>query len=130
MKVVEAQDWETLNKADELHKALEEQSCLAGFQTLPCNFPPTFKVERGPGYVYKKNRTPSYTDRILWKSGNLLSSSINPLSYEPINDFITSDHKPIRGAFDIQLNESLSLPRTRSRSRTRDPGRHDLRSSL
>jgi hypothetical protein len=27
--------------------------------------------------------------------------------YEPVDDFTTSDHKPIRGAFDIQLNEKL-----------------------
>jgi hypothetical protein len=53
-------------------------------------------------------RTPSYTDRILWRTGNLLNKNIKQLCYcEPIDNFTTSDHnKPIRGAFDIiQLND-------------------------
>jgi len=82
---------------------------LYGFQTLPCHFPPTFKMERRPGYTYKENRTPSYTDRILWKTGDRLEENITPLCYEPVDDFETSDHKPVRGAFEIQLNNHLRL---------------------
>ena len=85
--------------------------CLlhAGFKTLQCNFPPTFKVERGDGYVYKENRTPSYTDRILWRTGDLLQDMLTPLAYEPIDKFTTSDHKPIRGAFEVRLNQGVHL---------------------
>ena len=129
MKMVTAQDWEALNQADELQKALKDQTCLADFTTLPCAFPPTFKVERGPGYVYKTNRTPSYTDRILWKTGSLLSSMVTPLSYEPIDDFTSSDHKPLRGAFEIQLNEPLVLPQKKIAQQQTLPNDH-RRSSL
>lgn len=76
---------------------------------LYVSFTPTFKMERGPGYKYKAQRTPSYTDRILWRTGHKLGKNITPLSYEPIDDFVTSDHKPIRGAFEVQLNRRVFL---------------------
>lgn len=104
-ELIETKQWKELNEADELCKALASHECLFGFRTAFCNFPPTFKVERDTqGFVYQTKRTPSYTDRILWRTGNLLNKNIKPLCYEPIDDFTTSDHKPIRGAFDIQLN--------------------------
>lgn len=56
--LVDAQDWKALNESDELARALRKRECLAGFRTLPCNFPPTFKVERGEGYQYIEKRTP------------------------------------------------------------------------
>jgi hypothetical protein len=55
---VDAQDWKALHDGDELAMALAKKDCLAGFITLPCNFPPTFKVERGEGYQYIEKRTP------------------------------------------------------------------------
>ena len=99
-------DWETLNQADELHRALRVKDCLVGFQTLFCNFPPTFKVERTPGYSYIEKRRPSYTDRILWKSNHLLENSVRPFLYEPVDDFKSSDHKPVRAVFAVKLNEA------------------------
>ena len=48
--------------------------------------------------------THSYTDRILWKSSDGLVSNITPLLYEPCPNFITSDHKPIRGAYLLKTN--------------------------
>jgi hypothetical protein len=55
------------------------------------------------------NRRPSYTDRILWKCGDLLDSKVVPTAYEPVEKFVTSDHKPIRGAFEIELNQFVKL---------------------
>lgn len=115
---VNEKNWGKLNQFDELQHALRTKDCLVGFQTLPCLFPPTFKVERKPGYTYKGNRSPSYTDRILWKTipsnfdrtgGHTDPATVHPLIYEPIDDFTTSDHKPVRGAFEVRLNERLRL---------------------
>lgn len=100
-------DWNQLNKYDELAHALREKDCLEGFRTPECWFPPTFKVHRMDGYQYNEKRSPSYTDRILYKGNHLLSGKIRPLSYEPIDHFTSSDHKPIRGAFEVQLNSTL-----------------------
>jgi hypothetical protein len=106
-KLVKKKQWRELNLADELFKALRDKDCLVGFKTLPCFFPPTFKVERNGGLEFKDQRRPSYTDRILWRTLHKLEDRIKPMAYEPIIDFSTSDHKPVRGAFKIQLNDRI-----------------------
>lgn len=100
-------NWNTLNKHDELSLALKNKECLVGFSTPRCDFPPTFKVERKDGYSYNPKRSPSYTDRICYKANHLLSEKIKVQAYEPIDHFTTSDHKPLRGAFELQLNSTL-----------------------
>lgn len=107
--LVAKKDWPKLNEADELRRALLQKDCLVGFETLPCNFPPTFKMERQPGYSYIKKRSPSYTDRVLWKSGHELEKGVRPLIYEPIDKFASSDHKPVRAAFAVDLNAPYRL---------------------
>jgi hypothetical protein len=102
--MVMCQNWEQLNRIDELHRALRNKDCLVGFRTLPCYFPPTFKVERRPGYDYVDKRRPSYTDRILWKGKGL-----KPDVYEPIDEFSSSDHKPIRAAFMVPIPPRLRM---------------------
>lgn len=105
--LAEKKDWNTLNEHDELALALRDKECLVGFSTPKCHFPPTFKVERKDGYSYISKRSPSYTDRILYKANHRLSEMIDLQAYEPIDHFTTSDHKPIRGAYEIQLNQTL-----------------------
>jgi len=105
--LTEKKDWKTLNENDELSLALTNKKCLVGFSTPRCDFPPTFKVERRDGYSYIPKRSPSYTDRIVYKANHRLSEMINLQAYEPIDHFTTSDHKPIRGAFEIELNSTL-----------------------
>lgn len=105
--LVAKKDWETLNRRDELYMALRQKDCFVGFQTPLCWFPPTFKVTRGEGYEYNAKRSPSYTDRILYRASDQLGDNIKVLAYEPIDNFASSDHKPIRAVFDIHLNESL-----------------------
>jgi hypothetical protein len=58
-ELVDAEDWGALNDGDELNMALRKKECLVGFATLPCNFPPTFKVARGVRKnQYNEKRTP------------------------------------------------------------------------
>jgi len=102
-------NWGVLNRHDELSNALLDNKCLAGWKTPYCNFDPTFKVARKDGYQYNVLRSPSYTDRILYKAIDQLEDSLEVSLYEPITHFTSSDHKPIRGAFEIQLNEKLDL---------------------
>ena len=58
ISLIDAKDWNALNDGDELAMALKKKECLVGFTTLPCNFPPTFKVARVEGYEYNEKRTP------------------------------------------------------------------------
>ena len=111
LEMIEAKDWKSLYNFDELHRAVESGDLLVGFKTLPCNFNPTFKLKREDGFVYNEQRTPSYTDRILFRSSPGLEGSLKPISYEPCVGFTTSDHKPIRGAFSLAPNDMFE-PRT------------------
>jgi hypothetical protein len=105
--MAKAKDWKGLFKHDELVMAMNQNHCFAGFFTPKCLFPPTFKVERQKGYVYNVKRSPSYTDRILYATGHRLRDKLKVLAYEPIDDFASSDHKPIRAAFEVELNPRL-----------------------
>ena len=58
MTLVNTKDWQTLYNADELSMALKKKDCLVGFTTLPCHFPPTFKLQRMEGYEYNEKRIP------------------------------------------------------------------------
>jgi len=105
--IVERRDWRILNQYDELTKTLSKKLVLSGFKTAYCNFPPTFKVDRQHGYLYNPKRSPSYTDRILFKNADRLDAATKLLLYEPIEGFTSSDHKPIRSGFSIRLNREL-----------------------
>lgn len=105
MHMIDLKDYEGLYEYDELQQGLKAGDFLTGFETLRCDWPPTFKVQREGGVVYKDQRVPSYTDRILFRSGPGLKNNLMPVAYEPCPGFITSDHKPIRGAYKIIPND-------------------------
>jgi hypothetical protein len=97
-KMAANKDWRILNQYDELQMALAAKKCLVGYETPYCNFAPTFKVSRHDGFHYNDKRSPSYTDRILFKAGDQLENLV-PFIYEGVEHFVTSDHKPIRSKY-------------------------------
>lgn len=58
VKLVKHKAWGKLNDLDELAKGIKLGHVFQDFDTLKCNFPPTFKVERQDGLDYIKKRTP------------------------------------------------------------------------
>ena len=128
--LVAERNWVKLNKHDELAKALRDKECLVGWRTPYCNFDPTFKVARQDGYEYNVKRSPSYTDRILFKTGDQLEPSLEVLAYEPIRGFTSSDHKPIRGAYSIKLNEELGIEEEKSEEKSCKENFHLFVSSI
>jgi len=115
--LIKAEDWAGLYSYDELHKGVDQNDLLVGFKTLQCDFNPTFKVNRVDGFDYKDQRIPSYTDRILYKSGPGLSDNLKQFAYEACEDFITSDHKPVRGAFSLVPNDAIPARSTEGKFR-------------
>ncbi|OQS02462.1 phosphatidylinositol-3,4,5-trisphosphate 5-phosphatase [Thraustotheca clavata] len=99
--LVEQEGYATLYANDQLQHQLDQQKALAGWTTVPCNFPPTFKRIRGQQHEFTKQRVPSYCDRILWKSLPGYAKNLKLLKYECVEAICTSDHKPILGAFEI-----------------------------
>ena len=61
------------------------------------NFPPTYKYVK-ESFIYDEKRTPSWTDRILFKK----SDNIKCKFYDTVDLYI-SDHKPVIGLFEINL---------------------------
>ena len=60
-------------------------------------FPPTYKYNKS-SKIYNEKRTPSWTDRILYKQDN----DIKCVFYDTIDLYI-SDHKPLIGFLEINL---------------------------
>jgi hypothetical protein len=68
-------------------------------------FSPTYKYQRGSKvYTTEKSRTPSFCDRILYKS--LPNCEIEPTVYTSADEIGTSDHKPVYALFTV----STELP--------------------
>ena len=88
---------ETLKKYDQMNKVKQ----IFGDKKLSeetINFAPTYKYIKGTK-VYDNKRTPSWTDRILFKE----DKNIKCKFYDTINLFL-SDHKPLIGLFKVNLN--------------------------
>mmetsp|Transcript_8604 Transcript_8604/g.9800 ORF Transcript_8604/g.9800 Transcript_8604/m.9800 type:complete len:526 (-) Transcript_8604:78-1655(-) len=100
VQMVKGEQYEKLVRAhDQLTKELARKRILHGFEEGSINFPPTFKFVPGTNQYRtkkgKKERIPSYCDRILWKSSN----QVQQLSYYTTMDLVISDHKPVASQF-------------------------------
>jgi hypothetical protein len=63
-------------------------------------FRPTYKFISGTNeYDAKKNRIPSWTDRILYSS-----KGVTPLSYNADMELRISDHRPVFASFLCNVN--------------------------
>ncbi|KAH8073927.1 hypothetical protein JL721_2479 [Aureococcus anophagefferens] len=88
-------------------QADRDEAGLAGFRTTPYSGPPSFKCvvgKKGFHYLYGwkgfHKRLPSFTDRILYRYPDA-GPQTRLTNFEVVGDVSTSDHKPIRAAFDI-----------------------------
>ena len=72
---------------------------LVGFQEGVIAHPPTFKYDAGTVDTFdtsKKQRVPSYTDRILWRG-----DGVEQLMLRAHMNYTISDHKPVHAVFRI-----------------------------
>eukprot|EP00434_Breviolum_minutum_P014857 symbB.v1.2.013097.t1/scaffold919.1/size152209/9 len=98
--------------ADQLLPLLKGDSGHAGlwpdFQEAQINFPPTYKFDKY-SEVYdssKKQRVPSWTDRILWKKDPFIKS----MSYNSVSSLQCSDHRPVFSQFEVKVDLNWSGP--------------------
>jgi hypothetical protein len=72
------------------------------FEEARIEFPPTYKYDSGTDRYdsSKKQRVPSWTDRILWKRDNQIRS----MSYSSIQTLQCSDHRPIFAQFEVTVD--------------------------
>ena len=106
-KLIDAGAWKALIAADQLQHAIGSGDAFVDFREGEMAFAPTFKVQRRVGTDYKKQRTPSYCDRILWKSMPPYASNIRQIHLESVPQVSTSDHKPVVSALHIAPTKSI-----------------------
>ncbi|XP_041855540.1 phosphatidylinositol polyphosphate 5-phosphatase type IV isoform X2 [Melanotaenia boesemani] len=96
-------DMSMLLEHDQLSKEMKDGSIFKGFQEAPINFFPTYKFDIGcDNYdTTSKQRTPSYTDRILFKSRQ--ANDIKVVKYSSCSSIKTSDHRPVISVFQVKL---------------------------
>lgn len=77
---------------------------LQGFQEAGIDWPPTYKFDKQSiDYdTSDKQRTPSYTDRILYRS----ALPLHPRSYRAHFEFGQSDHKPVSALYCVALENT------------------------
>ena len=100
-----------LLRADELNAAMEGGEVFVGWKACQPTFKPTFKVLRPPDarvspqhpHEFLEKRIPSFCDRVLWKTLPGNSHLITNDTFEAATGFMTSDHKPVRAGFTINL---------------------------
>lgn len=112
-------------RKDQLKTILSEGAILRGFEEAPITFPPTYKYDPGTQNFdsSSKQRTPAYTDRILFKgkghtrgyirrvshesASSYKDGAIECLVYDSVPSICTSDHKPVWGVFKTTLRPGI-----------------------
>ncbi|XP_019885281.1 inositol polyphosphate 5-phosphatase E isoform X1 [Camponotus floridanus] len=112
-------------RKDQLKIILNEGAVLRGFEEAPITFPPTYKYDPGTQNFdsSSKQRTPAYTDRILFKgkghtrgyirrvshesASSYKDGAIECLVYDSVPSICTSDHKPVWGVFKTTLRPGI-----------------------
>ncbi|KAK3928558.1 Inositol polyphosphate 5-phosphatase E [Frankliniella fusca] len=112
---------------DQLTNSILQGMVFRGFEEGPITFKPTYKYDPGTQMfdTSQKQRTPSYTDRILFKcrqaprrASSLLGGSL-PMTtpsgapflvcqkYNSVQSVCTSDHKPVWGLFSSHVRPGI-----------------------
>jgi len=97
------EDISTILEFDQLNFLRNEGLIFNGYKEDTITFLPTYKYDPGTNHydTSSKQRVPSYTDRILYKSHK--STPLTPLHYSSVNGVLTSDHKPVWGMWETTV---------------------------
>ncbi|CCD25588.1 uncharacterized protein NDAI_0F02700 [Naumovozyma dairenensis CBS 421] len=90
---------ERLLEYDQLTKEINSNVIFQGFSEPTVQFRPTYKYDFGTNNYdsSEKARTPSWTDRIVYKGDNL-----SPLAYSA-SQLMISDHRPVYAAYRAKI---------------------------
>jgi hypothetical protein len=102
-KIIKMNNLKQLYENDQLNQSVRKNRVFTDFKEGEIEFNPTFKINyETREYETKKNRTPSWCDRILYKNNNTNYTMEQKEygSYEKLN--ISSDHIPVYSIFQVQ----------------------------
>jgi hypothetical protein len=93
----------TLLANDQLTIEQQRNAVFSGFKEGPLHFRPTYKFDPGTD-VYdtsKKQRCPSWTDRVMWRCNSGTTQPISIVEYTSVESLKMSDHRPVRAGFVV-----------------------------
>lgn len=97
-------EYETLFPHDQLMKEMKHNRGfrLRQFTEGPITFAPTYKYDRRSSEydTSEKSRTPSWCDRVLWRS--CVPSRVKQINYRRYEANL-SDHRPISAGFEVTI---------------------------
>lgn len=96
--------FDELMDADQLKKEMSSRGgAFSGFDEVRLCFYPTYKFDQGTSNydTSEKQRTPSWTDRIVYASTN--KEKLSLLNYGSCMDISLSDHKPVFSTFKANV---------------------------
>ncbi|CUM65710.1 uncharacterized protein PRCAT00003358001 [Priceomyces carsonii] len=102
--LIDSGAFDELLQNDQLNQELSQKGAFSIFNEGVIKFYPTYKFDKGTSNydTSEKQRVPSWTDRILYKSSNGLEK-IQQLSYRSLMDIYISDHKPVFSLFKCKV---------------------------
>ncbi|KAJ2726908.1 hypothetical protein GGI07_000236 [Coemansia sp. Benny D115] len=100
--VVRRGDYQALLGLDQLKIAMLNKQAFAGFDEADIRFAPTYKYVVGTD-EYDERRRPAWCDRILWWTRPGCEEGVCSLSYEAVQQLLTSDHKPVRSVIALDV---------------------------
>lgn len=89
---------ENLLSHDQLTIAQRNKEAFEHYQEGKITFRPTFKYHQD-SREYNPKRTPSYCDRILYRSKK--DKNLTLIHYDSVEDYLQSDHHPVIAVFDL-----------------------------
>ena len=99
----EVRDGVSVLDFDQLNYLRAEGLIFRGYREEEIRFPPTYKYDSGTNKfdTSSKQRTPSYTDRILYKCHR--GTEVRALMYDSVQEVVSSDHKPVWGIWEVKI---------------------------
>eukprot|EP00003_Mantamonas_plastica_P024049 TRINITY_DN4435_c0_g1_i5.p1 TRINITY_DN4435_c0_g1~~TRINITY_DN4435_c0_g1_i5.p1 ORF type:complete len:739 (+),score=291.14 TRINITY_DN4435_c0_g1_i5:489-2705(+) len=113
ISLIENKEYDILLKSDQLLTVRENNELYGGFDEGAIEFAPTYKMVRGETQQYeeKKERIPSYCDRIMWLTMPGFLDHMQMMEYDSAPGVMSSDHKPVFASFEMAtvLGETLDV---------------------
>ncbi|ODV79053.1 DNase I-like protein [Suhomyces tanzawaensis NRRL Y-17324] len=94
--LIEHGAFDELLAVDQLNQEMTQKGAFYGFKEGRIKFYPTYKFDKGTSNYdsSEKQRVPSWTDRILFKSARGIND-LKQLNYNSVMSITLSDHKPV-----------------------------------
>jgi len=107
IEFIKENKFDALLKEDQMGIVQKSNTTFSNFNEGEIKFPPTYKYQVNSNlFDNKKKRTPSWTDRILFRARNS-SNTLTQLNYQSLAGVKISDHRPVLSQFVASIDEVI-----------------------